>query len=533
MIPPSLIARYRCYGGDNNAADRNVLKDLSGCGNDITLNGFAWSGESGYGSYATDLTMFYPNDQSQLLDVHKDYRKVSFKAAEAHIKLWTPLYTFASYLKTDKFLLRATHDWQLRDPFSSEHNVIAQGNSGEMVEVLIPEDVSALNLYIIGYVSAGETVELYQEPYHKGALVFDGVDDYGLCDTFPVLNKEDGFTIIALRKWIGDMQNSACLCAIGTGDSDWSSKHAAVLEYKEHTVYYNRSFGANIHKTSDYWADGPFVYMTSKSYNGELDFPTVTDTVQVDPTLKLCMLYNDAQKMPFALYALEVYSRDLSEDEMNRVKDRLMEEYLRETNCLDGLEYVAEWQTYGKTNTDEDRNVLKDLSGNGHDITLYNFDYTEQSGYNTADYKGALVTDGVDDYGHTVNAIDDEVGTMICRLVPFASQGQRYYLETKGVAGTDPQRLYIWNSTADTPSIALGNKDENSVIDRSWPIISLTRDPVKVTKDLMLSSSIENGSCTTMAFYHLILIRQKCTVEQVECLKWLMDKKYRDYIKNN
>ena len=43
MIPPSLIARYRCYGGDNNAADRNVLKDLSGCGNDITLNGFAWS----------------------------------------------------------------------------------------------------------------------------------------------------------------------------------------------------------------------------------------------------------------------------------------------------------------------------------------------------------------------------------------------------------------------------------------------------------------------------------------------------------
>lgn len=421
MIPPSLIARYRCYGGDNNAADRNVLKDLSGCGNNIMLKNFAWTEQSGYN-------------------------------------------------KSD----------------------------------------------------------------YKGALVFDGVDDYGLCDTFPVLNKEDGFTIIALRKWIGDMQNSACLCAIGTGDSDWSSKHAAVLEDKEHTVYYNSSFGAKITKTSDYWADGPFVYMTSKSYNGEQDFPTVTRTVQVDPTLKLGMLYNDAQKMPFALYALEVYSRDLSEDEINRVKDRLMEEYLRETNCLDGLEYVAEWQTYGKTNTDEDRNVLKDLSGNGHDITLYNFDYTEQSGYNTTDYKGALVTDGVDDYGGTT-AIDDEVGTMLSRLVPFASAGQRYYLDTSSCdSNKSPYRLYIWNLVADTPSISQGVKGDSGYVDNVWPYLSLVREPVSLGgRNLSLSSGIGGYNPSSMAFYHLILIRQKCTVEQVECLKWLMDKKYRDYIKNN
>lgn len=420
MIPPSLIARYRCYGGDNNAADRNVLKDLSGCGHDITLNGFAWTEQSGY-----DKTT------------------------------------------------------------------------------------------------------------HKGALVFDGVDDYGLCDTFPVLNKEDGFTIIALRRWIGDMQKSACLCAIGTGDSDWSSKHAAVLEYKEGTVYYNRSFGAKINKTSDYWADGPFVYMTSKSYNGELDFPTTTFTVQVDPTLKLGMLYKDSQKTPFALYALEVYSRDLSEDEINRVKDRLMEEYLRETNCLDGLEYVAEWQTYGKTNTDEDRDVLKDLSGNGHDIQLYNLDYTEQSGYNTADYKGALVTDGVDDYGRTT-AIDDEVGTMLSRLVPLASQGQRYYLDTSDSATYDAYRLYIWNLVADTPSISQGVKGDSGYVDNVWPYLSLAREPVSLGgRNLSLSSGIGGYNPSSMAFYHLILIRQKCTVEQVECLKWLMDKKYRDYIKNN
>lgn len=42
--------------------------------------------------------------------------------------------------------------------------------------------------------------------------------------------------------------------------------------------------------------------------------------------------------------------------------------------------------------------VLKDLSGHGHDATCYNFGWTEGSGISTADYPGALVSDGVDDY---------------------------------------------------------------------------------------------------------------------------------------
>lgn len=42
---------------------------------------------------------------------------------------------------------------------------------------------------------------------------------------------------------------------------------------------------------------------------------------------------------------------------------------------------VASYRYYDKTNDDEDRNVLKDLSGNGHDIQLYNFAFSGESGY--------------------------------------------------------------------------------------------------------------------------------------------------------
>lgn len=42
---------------------------------------------------------------------------------------------------------------------------------------------------------------------------------------------------------------------------------------------------------------------------------------------------------------------------------------------------IAAWSAAGKTNDDEDRAILKDLTGNGHDITLNGFAFSEMSGY--------------------------------------------------------------------------------------------------------------------------------------------------------
>ena len=37
---------------------------------------------------------------------------------------------------------------------------------------------------------------------YPGALVFDGVDDYGVCENFPILTKEKGYTVVALRQYL-------------------------------------------------------------------------------------------------------------------------------------------------------------------------------------------------------------------------------------------------------------------------------------------------------------------------------------------
>ena len=52
----------------------------------------------------------------------------------------------------------------------------------------------------------------------------------------------------------------------------------------------------------------------------------------------------------------------------------------------------------GKTNEDEDRATIANITGNGNDLILSNFGFAEGSGYNEeGEYAGYLVTDGVDD----------------------------------------------------------------------------------------------------------------------------------------
>ena len=65
--------------------------------------------------------------------------------------------------------------------------------------------------------------------------------------------------------------------------------------------------------------------------------------------------------------------------------------------------------TWGKTNDDTDRAILKDLSGNGNDMRLLNFGFAEGSGYGLpgTDFEGWLCTDGVDDMIESVKPVSE------------------------------------------------------------------------------------------------------------------------------
>lgn len=73
---------------------------------------------------------------------------------------------------------------------------------------------------------------------------------------------------------------------------------------------------------------------------------------------------------------------------------------------------VSVISTYGKTNEDADRSILKDKTGKGNDFKLLNFGFAEGSGYGLpgTDFEGWLCTDGVDEMIVSEKTVDEMIG---------------------------------------------------------------------------------------------------------------------------
>ncbi len=71
---------------------------------------------------------------------------------------------------------------------------------------------------------------------------------------------------------------------------------------------------------------------------------------------------------------------------------------------------IAAWSAKGKSNDDADRTVLRDLTGNGHDITLNNFAFKGLSGY--GGYATNIGSWSIGSCGIVVNKIDNNTITI-------------------------------------------------------------------------------------------------------------------------
>ena len=98
---------------------------------------------------------------------------------------------------------------------------------------------------------------------------------------------------------------------------------------------------------------------------------------------------HDLQMKNFA--ELVFLDHDATEEELTKIKDYFVKTY-------PWLFPDQAWTVVGKTNEDEDRATIANITGNGNDLILSNFGFAEGSGYNEqGEYAGYLVTDGVDD----------------------------------------------------------------------------------------------------------------------------------------
>lgn len=205
---------------------------------------------------------------------------------------------------------------------------------------------------------------------YLGALVFDGVDDYGTCDNFPILTKEKGYTVVALRQWITRGKGALGLVS---NVKNWLNNGAFLLEYRNvQADHLNKpiSFGA-IGSEKD--LPHILTYQTSKSYNG-VSITTGnfegTDVLHVGKLapIKVGTCINAA------IWELVFLDHDATEEELTKIKDYFVKTY-------PWLFPDQAWTVVGKTNEDEDRATIANITGNGNDLILANFGFAEGSGY--------------------------------------------------------------------------------------------------------------------------------------------------------
>ena len=372
-----IVARYSALGLTNEQMATNpVWVDKTGNGHDLQMKNFFWGGMSGVGGYVQDFNYFKNNatvDKIRIDEQNSNSIKVTILTTGINNAIYIPknIYQFnKSY--SIKISSEGYNEGDLSLSFyapstSTATTVKVPLNPNGITEIPAIKEDDFLDVYLnVGGKVGLITIE--QLPLYPGALVFDGVDDYGVCENFPILTKEKGYTVVALRQWDQDFLNTTLTGGL-LSTRNYSTGEGVAFEKIESSNkgYWNLGAGGIID-----FAKSPFTWQTSKQYNnvGILK----GDKNHGKPLCVGCGLSGGQQCGRFAIWELVFLDHDATEEELTKIKDYFVKTY-------PWLFPDQAWTVVGKTNEDEDRATIANITGNGNDLVLSNFGFAEGSGY--------------------------------------------------------------------------------------------------------------------------------------------------------
>lgn len=372
-----IVARYSASGLTNEQMAANpVWVDKTGNGRDLQLKNFSWKRMSGVGGYVQDFNDFRNNatvDKIRIDEQGSNSIKVTILTTGIGNAIYIPknIYQFnKSYFI--KISSEGYNEGDLSLSFyapstSTATTVKVPLNPNGITEIPAIKEDDFLAVYLdVGGKVGSITIE--QLPLYPGALVFDGVDDYGVCENFPILTKEKGYTVVVLRQWDQDFLNTTLTGGL-LSTRNYSTGEGVAFEKIESSNkgYWNLGAGGIID-----FAKSPFTWQTSKQYNnvGILK----GDKNHGKPLCVGCGLSGGQQCGRFAIWELVFLDHDATEEELTKIKDYFVKTY-------PWLFPDQAWTVVGKTNEDEDRATIANITGNGNNLVLSNFGFAEGSGY--------------------------------------------------------------------------------------------------------------------------------------------------------
>lgn len=370
-----IVARYSASGLTNEQMAANpVWVDKTGNGHDLQLKNFAWKGMSGVGGYGDE------NHQTFYKFTLDDYVFIATPPGVKHMN-----FTFrVTGLQPGNKLTLAFFGTTNTVYGTWDKDGIYTVNSA-VVEVGKP--VYFYNGY--GATRGEFTIEIL--PLYPGFILGDGVDDFAV--TEKELNFEDTYTVYtAFIPFQNNPTRDMILCGA-------DSKKTFSMQYSS-LVYVSFIAGNNYYINADF-VNGLNLFACKRNGNNICIKNLLTNKVVTGTcgdwveNAGLYYLWKNATYASFAKAAIAgqtICNGYFSTDEDD---EKVLNWYKKQYPWLFPDQA---WTVTGKTNEDEDRATIANITGNGNNLVLSNFGFAEGSGYNEqGEYAGYLVTDGVDD----------------------------------------------------------------------------------------------------------------------------------------
>lgn len=382
---PGDVTRWH-FGGLTNemmaAMDDPRIEDADHKGRFLSFKNFAWSGMSGVGGYVQDFNYFRNNatvDKIRIDEQSNNSIKVTILNTEINNAIYIPknIYQFnKSYFI--KISSEGYNEGDLSLSFyapstSTATTVKVPLNPNGITEIPAIKEDDFLAVYLdVGGKVGSITIE--QLSLYSGFILGDGVDDFAV--TEKELNFEDTYTVYtAFIPFQNNPTRNMILCGA-------DSKKTFSMQYSS-LVYVSFIAGNNYYINANF-VNGLNLFACKRNGNNICIKNLLTNKVVTGTcgdwveNAGLYYLWKNATYASFARAGIAGQIIDNGHFTTDEEDENILNWHKKQYPWLFPDQA---WTVVGKTNEDEDRATIANITGNGNDLVLSNFGFAEGSGY--------------------------------------------------------------------------------------------------------------------------------------------------------
>ena len=383
-----IVARYSALGLTNEQmAENPVWKDLTGNGHDLQMKNFAWGGMSGVGGYVDNWNSSADwGINNYWVNSHTDHKLQLITASTVVQMKSENIYNAENVYKNIlnvNGLTEAVNKGSVgglrisaTDPITSKAIKTFSFDTDGVIQISFDDVLQ--DYYVVYFVYGNNTkdidITIEQLPLYPGFILGDGVDDFAV--TEKELNFEDTYTVYtAFIPFQNNPARNMILCGA-------DSKKTFSMQYSS-LVYVSFIAGNNYYINADF-VNGLNLFACKRNGNNICIKNLLTNKVVTGTcgdwveNAGLYYLWKNATYASFAKAAIAgqtICNGYFSTDEDD---EKVLNWYKKQYPWLFPDQA---WTVVGKTNEDEDRATIANITGNGNDLVLSNFGFAEGSGY--------------------------------------------------------------------------------------------------------------------------------------------------------